>query len=39
MRAVQIAKPGGEFEEMYDPKTFVAAVTALFEQKTIEFTD
>ena len=27
------------YMEMYDPKTFVAAVTALFEQKTIEFTD
>ena len=27
------------YMEMYDPKTFVAAVTALFEQRTIEFTD
>jgi enoyl-CoA hydratase/carnithine racemase len=27
------------YMEMYDPRTFVAAVTALFEQKTIEFTD
>jgi len=27
------------YMEMYDPKTFVAAVSALFEQKTIEFTD
>lgn len=25
--------------EIYDPKTFVAAVNALFEQRTIEFTD
>ena len=27
------------YMEIYDPKTFVAAVTALFEQRTIEFTD
>jgi len=25
--------------EIYDPKTFSAAVAALFEQRTIEFTD
>src|SRR5262249_37345489 len=25
--------------EIFDPKTFTAAVTALFEQRTIEFTD
>ena len=27
------------YMEIYDPKTFAAAVTALFEQRTIEFTD
>jgi hypothetical protein len=27
------------YMEMYDPKTFVAAVNALLEQRTIEFTD
>jgi len=27
------------YMEIYDPKTFIAAVTALFEQRTIEFTD
>ena len=27
------------YMEMYDPKTFLAAVSALFEQRTIEFTD
>jgi enoyl-CoA hydratase len=27
------------YMEIYDPKTFVAAVTALFEQSTVEFTD
>lgn len=27
------------YMEIYDPKTFTAAVTALFQQRTIEFTD
>jgi len=27
------------YMEIYDPKTFLAAVSALFEQRTIEFTD
>jgi enoyl-CoA hydratase len=27
------------YMEIYEPKTFVAAVTALFEQRTIEFND
>ena len=27
------------YMEIYDPKTFRAAVTALFEQRTIEFAD
>ena len=27
------------YMEIYDPKTFIAAVIALFEQRTIEFTD
>jgi hypothetical protein len=27
------------YMEIYDPKTFIAAVTAPFEQRTIEFTD
>ena len=27
------------YMEIYDPKTFIDAVTALFEQRTIEFTD
>ncbi len=27
------------YMEIYDPKTFIAAVTAFFEQRTIEFTD
>ena len=27
------------YVESYDPKIFIAAVTALFEQRTIEFTD
>ena len=27
------------YMETYDPKTFVAAVNALFEGRTIEFTD
>jgi enoyl-CoA hydratase/carnithine racemase len=34
-KATEIAR----YMEIYDPKTFVAAVTALFEQRTIEFTD
>jgi hypothetical protein len=25
--------------EIYDPKTFTTAVTALFEQRAVEFTD
>jgi len=29
----------GNYMEMYDPKTFLAAVSALFEQRAIEFTD
>ncbi len=27
------------YMEIYDPKTFTAAVTALFDRRTIEFTD
>jgi hypothetical protein len=27
------------YVEIYDPKTLVAAATALFERRTIEFTD
>ena len=27
------------YMEIYDQKTFIAAVTALFDQRTIEFTD
>jgi hypothetical protein len=27
------------YMEICDPKTFIAEVTALFEQRTIEFTD
>jgi len=35
----QVMRQARRLREIYDPKTFLAAVAALFEQRTIGFTD